>query len=589
LGKVTKFEEGWMSFKKISCMLLAILIVFSMLGGCATPATNPESSQTPNTVATTPPTGTSSQSPNQASTSSLKLADKQILRVATSVEPPTLDPSKAGDSSATDILKALNHGLVRFNADLGIEPALAESWQYSADGRSVTFKLRDGIKYSNGKPIKASDFVYSWKRLMDPRTASPYSTMLSPVKGAAPIIASKVPTDTAKLEDLDKAVGVSAPDDRTFIVELQEPFSAFLSLCALWNTVPLDKETIDQNGTKWTQPNLFPSSGPYMLKEWKQQQELVLTPNPYYYGPKPTLQEIHITITPDPKAEFEAFKAGELDVCNRVPEADLASITSSPELAATYLTMPALNVYALGLNVRKAPFDNKLVRQAFSMAIDRSKLCDVIGRGVPKSATSFIPPGMPAYDAQAGLAFDPIKAAKLLADAGYPGGKGFPEITLAYNSSPTHQVRMEFIQDQLKQNLGVTIKLEAFEGAAYLNALQTNTPALFRLGWNADYPHPRAFLDPVFRSNSSSNFGGYKNNEVDSLLNKAASTTVPAEQEKLYKECQKLILDDAPMIFLYWNANSRLVKPWVKDSVLTPMDGNLASMLFLDKVKIAAH
>jgi oligopeptide transport system substrate-binding protein len=351
----------------------------------------------------------------------------------------------------------------------------------------------------------------------------------------------------------------------------------------------LDQETIEKAGDKWTQPGNMVTSGPYMLKEWKPQQELVLVPNPYYYGSKPTVQEVHIAIIADPKAELEAFKAGELDICNRVPDADLASIKSNPELAASYSSMPALNAYSIGLNVRKAPFDNKLVRQAFSMAIDRAKLCDVIGQGVPRAATSFIPPGMPANDPQAGFAFDPAKAAKLLADAGYPGGKGFPEVTLAYNASPTHKIRMEFVQDQLKQHLGVAVKLEALEGGAFMGLLQSNTPNMFRFGWNASYPHPHEFLDNVFRSTSNSNFGGYKNPEVDRLLELAASSTEPAEQEKVYRECQKVILDDAPMIFLYWNASSRLVKPWVKDEVLTPMDGSLSSMFFLDKVKIEAH
>ncbi|MCL6543262.1 MAG: hypothetical protein K6T87_22155, partial [Roseiflexus sp.] len=225
--------------------------------------------------------------------------------------------------------------------DLTVEPALAESWEFSNGGKTITFHLRDGIKYSDGVPIKAEDFVYAFKRVLNPETASPYNFLLTDIKGASEFNSAEVPTDTAKLPELEKAVGVSAPDDKTFVVELEHPATYFIDICALWNTTPLRKDVIEKFGEQWTDPANYPTSGPFMLKSWEHQSKIVLVPNPNYWGPKPTLTEIQMSMIVEPKAEFEAYKAGELDICNQVLDADIPAIKADPVLSKEFGTVPA--------------------------------------------------------------------------------------------------------------------------------------------------------------------------------------------------------------------------------------------------------
>lgn len=583
---------------KVVYLGLVLVLALSVVAGCAAPtpatpaATQPPAATkapeaTPAAKPTTPPAATPATGALTA-----KLADKQVLRINLGQEPPTLDPTMAEDSSAISVLDSVQQGLVKFKHDLTVEPALAEKWEVSPDGKTITFKLRDGIKYSDGQPIKAGDFVYSWKRLLNPNTAAPYNSLLGDIVGATEYMTAKVPTDTAKLPDLEKKLGFSAPDDKTFKVELKGPSTYFLTICAMWNTVPLRKDVIEKHKDKWTEPQNYVSTGPFKIKAWEHQARIVLVPNEYYWGKKPTLQEIQIGMIGEEKAELEAFKAGELDICNRIPSADVPAVKADPELSKMLVKGAQTATYYIGLNTRKPPFDNKLVRQAFASAIDRKTLVDVVMKGVPYGpATSLVPPGLPGHDPNIGYPFNVEKAKQLLAQAGYPDGKGFPEVTLAYNSPPVpgHKPLVEFVQAELKKNLNVPVKLEAMEWGAYLDKCEHDTPDMYRMGWSADYPHPQNFLDVVFRSTSANNYTGWKSAEYDKLLDEAAVTGDQAKQAEIYKKAEKLFIEDAPIIPLYYYGHIELVRPWVLNLAVTPMDSDLIGSLFFDEVQIAAH
>lgn len=577
---------------------LALVLVLAVVAGCATPApASPTAAPAPTAApqATQPPAGqpTTAPAPTPATGAQAgKLADKQILRLNLGQEPPTLDPTLAEDSSAISVLDAVQEGLVQFKHDLTVEPGLAEKWEVSPDGKTITFTLRDGIKYSDGVPVKAADFVYSWKRLLNPETAAPYNSLLGDIKGATEYMTTEVPTDTAKLPELEKALGFSAPDDKTFKVELKGPSTYFVTICALWNTVPLRQDVIEKHKESWTEPANYVSTGPFKIQSWEHQAKIVLVPNEHYYGKKPILQEVRIGMIGEQKAELEAFKNGELDVCNDPPMADVPAMKADPELSKMLVKGAQLSTYYIGFNTRKPPFDNAQVRQAFASAIDRQAIVDVVMQGVPYGpATSFVPPGMPAHSPELGYKFDVAKAKALLAEAGYPDGQGFPEVTIAFNSPPVpgHRPVIEFIQDQLKKNLNVSVKIEAMEWGAYLDACEHDTPQMYRMGWSADYPHPQNFLDVVFRSTSANNYTGYKNEQYDQLLDQAAVTADQAEQEKLYQQAEKIFIEDAPIIPIYFYGHIELVRPWVQGLVVTPMDSNLIGSMFLDEVSIAAH
>lgn len=573
-------------------MILAL--VASVLIGCATPAPAsptttpaPSAAQTPIAPVTAAPAVTPATGVQSGG-----LSDQQTLRVNVGQEPPTLDPTLAEESSAISLLGSVQESLVQFKPDLSVEPGLAEKWEISPDGKTITFTLRDDIKYSDGVPVKAGDFVYSWKRLLNPHTGAPYNTLLGDIKGATEYMTAKVPTDTVKLPDLENALGFSAPDDRTFKVELKGPSTYFVTICALWNTVPLRQDVIEKHGRQWTEPNNYVSTGPFKIKSWEHQSKIVLVPNEHYYGKKPTLQEIHISMIGEQKAELEAFKNGELDICNDPPMADVPALLSDPELSDMVVRGPQLSTYYFGFNTRKPPFDNAKVRQAFASAIDRQTFVDVAMQGVPYGpATSFVPPGMPAHNPDLGYKYDPDKARALLAEAGYPDGQGFPEVTLVYNSPPVpgHKVHAEYLQDQIKKNLNVDIKIEAMEWGAFLDKCEHDTPQMYRMGWNADYPHPQNFLDVVFRSTSANNYTGWKNDEYDRLLNEAAVTSDQAEQEKIYMQAERIFIEDAPIIPFYFYGHIELVRPWVQGLRVTAMDSNLIGGLFFDEVSIAAH
>jgi oligopeptide transport system substrate-binding protein len=353
---------------------------------------------------------------------------------------------------------------------------------------------------------------------------------------------------------------------------------------------PLRKDIIDKYGAKWIEAGNFVGSGPYMLKEWKHQEKVVIVANPNYYGAKPTLQEIDYSIIVEPKAEFEAYKAGELDVCNNVLDSDLTSIKVDPTLSKEFKVQPQLGTYMFVFNNQKPPFDNKKVRQAFSMAIDKKNFADVVAQGTVFPSNSFLPVGMPGHDDTIGFSYDPAKAKQLLAEAGYPDGKGLPPITYVYNTSAAHKIRAEYLQDQLKKNLGVDIKIETMEWGALLALCKTkDAPQMFRMGWNGDYPHPQDFLDIWFRSVSTQNYAKYANKDFDKLLDQAATTADQAKQIDLYKQAEKILVDDAPVVFFYYYGRPYLTKPWVKNLTVTPIDGSMQGQYFFDKVQILAH
>jgi oligopeptide transport system substrate-binding protein len=539
--------------------------------------------------------------PSASASAGGELAEDQTLHLAGG-EPPTLDPTIADDSASIQLLTSLQRTLVYFNKDLEItaDGALAESWDISSDGKTITFHLKDGLKYSDGNPIVADDFVYSWKRLVDPRTAASYSYVMGDVAGGADLLGldpEKLPPDAEIDAMLDK-LGVSAPDPKTFVVKLANAASYFPYIAALWVTAPLEKSWVE-SGDKFTEAANYVASGPFTLATWDHNSKVVLKPNPEWTAGDPAkLSAIELTVIDDEAQQYQAYQNGEIDLTT-VPSANIQQVKNDPTLSAQLVSGDVLATYYVGFDLNtkddKSPVENKDLRYALSQSIDRQQLIDTVRFGIGSPATSMVPPGMPGHQPDIGLKYD-VDAAKASLQKALTG-LGLSSVAdlngklkLGYNTGggAAHEDIMQFIQNQWKTNLGLEVTLEPQEWAAYLDALEKAPPDIFRLGWSADYPHPNNFLRDVFQCGSGNNNMKYCNKQFDDLLNQAAVKPTLEEQVPLYNQAQQILVDDAPVVFIYWYGRFTLVKPYVQGLVPTSLDSNTGSY-FYDKITIGKH
>lgn len=541
-----------------------------------------------------------SANPSASASAGGERAEDQTLHLAGG-EPPTLDPTIATDSASIQLLTSLQRPLVYFNKDLEITPdgGLAESWDISSDGKTITFHLKDGLKYSDGNPIVADDFVYSWKRLVDPRTAAGYSYVMGDVVGGADLLGldpDKLPPDS-EIDGMLAKLGVAAPDPKTFVVTLAKAASYFPYIATLWVTAPLEKSWVESSD-KFTEAANYVSSGPFTLKTWDHNSKVVMVPNPEWGGDKPQLSAVELTVIDDAAQQYQAYQNGEIDI-TAVPSANIQQVKGDADLSAQLLSGDVLATYYVGFDLNpkddKSPVENKDLRWALSQSIDRQQLIDTVRFGIGSPATSMVPPGMPGHQEDIGLKFD-VDAAKASLQKALTG-LGLSSVAdlngklkLGYNTGggAAHEDIMQFIQNQWKTNLGLEVTLEPQEWAAYLDALTKAPPDIFRLGWSADYPHPNNFLRDVFECGSGNNNMDYCNKDFDDLLNQAAVAPDLKAQIPLYNKAQEMLVDDAPVVFIYWYGRFSLVKPYVKDLVPTAQDSNTGSY-FYDKIWIAKH
>ena len=477
-------------------------------------------------------------------------SDERVFRMTLSNEPPTLDWNLATDSVSFTVLINLMEGLTEYDEALRPRPAAARSWEVSPDGRVYRFHLSEDARWSDGKPVTAGDFEYSWKRLLNPKTAAEYAYFLYDIVGAEDY-------NTGKVHD-PESVGVRALNDRTLEVRLRKPIVFFPSITTFMVTFPLRRDVVEKFGERWTEPGTIVTNGPFVLDEWRHEYKLTLRPNPYYNGPRPALGTVVMFIVNESTTALMLYETGDLEMAHLPPEA-IAAYLGKPE----YITAPLLRGYYYGFNVEKPPFTDPRLRRAFSMAIDRREFPAILKRGeIPSSF--WIPPGMPYHNPAIGPPFDPKAARTLLAEAGYPSGLGFPTVTAAFNTGPENSLIAQNLQAQWKRNLGLDVRLDNQEWKVYLQGLQTDPPPLFRLGWGADYPDPDNFMN-LFTSTSGNNRTRWKNARYDELIRSAAADSDPARRQAAYDEAQRILLEtDAAIMPLFVATQNWLVKPYVR-------------------------
>ena len=497
-------------------------------------------------------------------------ANKTTLVMNNGTEPETLDPGKSSGVPEDNIQRQLLEGLVVVGKDGKIAPGVATSWE-NKEFKVWTFKLRDNAKWSNGDPVTAEDFVYSWQRLTDPKTASPYGSYLvdAHVVGAQAILDGKAKPAT---------LGVKAIDPHTFEVTLSEPVPYFVDMLTHSSVFPVHKGTVEKFGEKWTQAGNFVGNGAYTLKEWTVNSKIVLERNKNYWNDAATqINQAEFLPIQEETTDVNRFKAGEIDATyNSLPTDMFAQLKT--ELGDQVHVNPSLCTYYYEMNTKKAPFDNPKVRRALSMALDRDVITEKVMQQGQASAYGFTPPFANNFKVNKpewqGWSKEQriAEAKKLLNEAGYSDAKPL-DVTLLYNTSENHKKVAVAATALWKQALGfVNINLDNKEWKTYLDSRRTGNYQFARAGWCADYNDPSSFLNTL-KTGNGNNYGKYSSAEFDALM---AKTLVPGttddQRADLYQQAEAQADKDMPVIPIYYYVNPRLVKSYVEGLSKDPLD-----------------
>lgn len=538
--------------KPAAIALLAFVLIW-MGGGCSLlrPSATPTASTGTEVV----------QTPVAEDTS--RLASRQVLNLVGGIsEGASLDPALVRDAQSFFLVRQIFGGLVTLDDDLNVVPDIAAQMpDISADGRTYTFHLRSGVNFQDGKEVKAQDFKYSLERATDPSLAGqggslPAAAYLSDIVGVSD-----------KLQGKAKAVaGVVAKDDHTLEITIDAPKAYFLSKLTFSTSFVVDKANVEKGGANWIQhPN---GTGPFKLKEWKAGDHITLVSNAKYHLGTPKLQTVNLWLGVKATGTMTQYENGQMDVID-VPLSDLDRVMDKANPLSRELTVtPSLSLTYVGLNTKLKPFDDPKIRQAFSYALDTKKIASAMFEHKVQQARSIVPPDMPNYT---GSVTEPEyhldKARQLIADSSYKSPESIPRVTVYTAGSGMSDLLLEV----LTKDLGIKAEVRELDWNAYLAGLSRREYQAYVLSWVADYPDPQNFLEILFHTSSSENYGGYSNRQVDSLLDKAAVEQDRDTRMKDYSQAEQDIMSDVPVIPLYFDTNYVLTKPYVKGVCSTPL------------------
>lgn len=488
-------------------------------------------------------------------------------------EEKTIDPGLNDSMYAGTLIQNSFEGLVRLDENQKPQPAIAEKWEISPDGKVYTFHLRKGAKWSDDKEVTAKDFAFAWKRVLDKKTASPYAEYAMYIKGGEAYFEGKA-------KDVE---GIQVVDDYTLKVTLENPTAFFLELTAFPTFMPVREDVVSNNS--WaTKPETYISNGPLVLKEWRPKDIMVYEKNPNYWNQDAVkLDKLEVRMIAEPTNALNAFKTGELDYIEKPPAQEVPNLLKD----GTAKQFQNLGTYMYMFNIsdkmkKKDPkayeaMNDKRVRRALALAIDRKAIVETATKGGEVPANSIVPPGMKDSSGKdfKSKEYFPVEgnveeAKKLLAEAGYPNGQGFPEIELTYNTGGGHEQIAQAVQEMLRKNLGINVKLSNQEWKVFLDTMQNKDFEMCRKGWVADYTDPSTFLK-LFRTNGENNDTGYASPEVDKLLKQASSELDEAKRTEMYHQAEAIIMEDMPVIPLYYYTDIVCINPKVKGIHKSPL------------------
>lgn len=544
--------------KKKSLFLVAVMVSSLILSACGgNKAAEPSKGATSaaNGETTAPKSGTAGLD----------------LAVQIGPDPETIDPALNSAADSANMIMHAFETLLIVDKDNKIVPGQAESYEVSDDGLTYTFHLRDGLKWSDGTPLTANDFVFSWKRLSDPNVAAPYGEdMLGYVKGYQEAAAGNI-----------DALGVSAPDDKTFVVELSVPCVYFIKIVTHATMVPVQKTSVEANGEQWSlKPETYISNGPLKMIEWVPGSHVTFAKNDNYWNAdKVTINTLKFVLMEDANAAYSAYRTGEVAMIKDVPTEEIPSLQGNEE----FHVAPNVGVSYLDFNNQKEPFTNPDVRKALSLAIDRDYISNTVMQGIGAPAGNFVPQGV--SDAESGTYFEDVtrknnggdffniknheedlkKAKELLAKAGYPDGKGFPVVEYMTNDAGHNKAVAEYLQNCWKE-LGINMDIKIVEWGTFAPTRRAGDYLTARDAWSLDYDDPSNLLN-LLKSTSGNNSAQYKNPELDKLLDEANATLDVKEHYAKLHEAENMILEDAAIAPLnyrneFWLQNSKLKGTW---------------------------
>ncbi len=486
---------------------------------------------------------------------------KADLTIINGPEPESLDPAIITGQADGRVASCLFEGLTRYRAqDATPEPGLAERWEISPDGTVYTFFLRSNLVWSTGEPITANDVLYSWIRVLDPMTASEYAGQLFYVKNGEEFATGKTNALTGK-KFTPEDVGVKVIDYLTLRVELKSPTAFFLDLCAFQTLSVVPRHAIEKHGDRWLTTKPLPVSGSYELVSWRLNDKIRIRKNPRYWDAANTKTEL-VDLLPCTVANtaLNLYESGAADIVwdkELVPSDLIDLLKTRPDLHSS----DYLGTYFFRCNVTRKPYDDVRVRKALALSVDKRRIVEKITKAGEKTASHFVPPGVANYTSPEGLGYDPDQARKLLAEAGFPGGKGFPTVQYLYNSVKSHEKIAVELQDMWKRELGITLELRPLEWKTWLRAQAELDYDLSRSSWIGDYNDPNTFLD-MFMSNNGNNRTGWKNARYDELMGQANAEPDLKKREKILQQAETILIrDEVPIVPLYIYVNTEMYDP----------------------------
>jgi oligopeptide transport system substrate-binding protein len=494
----------------------------------------------------------------------LREANKnKILLITVGSEPRTLDPQEAQGVTEHHIIMAMIEGLVAPNIDdqSKVVPGMADRWQHNDDYSVWTFHIGEDRKWSNGDPVTAEDFVFSYKRMLTASFGAQYSDNLFILKGAEDYYRSKI-TDFSQ-------VGVKALDSHTLRIELVGPTPYLLSLVQHDSWLPVNPKVIlkfgniDTRDSKWTRAENYLANGPFKMKSWRPNDVIEVVRNPLYWdAANVKLNGINFYSIENGNTQERAFQAGQLHKTDQVP---LDKVPYYRRMRPELIRIdPSEGVYFYRINIARKPLNDPKVRLALNLAIDRDAIVKNILREDQKPASGYTPPGMGDYQPLDKMHYDPERARQLLAEAGYPNGKGFPKFTVHFNTSESHRAIAEAIQQMWKEELNIDVGLENQEWKVYLDTQNNKNYDLSRSGWIGDFMDPVTFLSmwTTGNGNNNTNWGSPK---YDAFIEQAARTGDPKARLEILHQAEDLFLSEAPVVLVYWYTNAYLLQPSVQN------------------------
>ena len=505
--------------------------------------------------------------------------EETTLRLAIPSDVNSLDPAIAYDVIAWPLVRLMYNGLVDYDDELNLVPWQSRSWNVSEDGRTLTFALRPGIRFSNGREISARDYVYTLQRILEPKTKSPGQGFFRNIVGARAFQDGKASAVT----------GLSAPNDTTFVIQLEQPDLTFLHVLAMPFAFVVPREEVAKHPDNFSQHPV--GSGPFVMTLWQRGSHLRFERSPTYAHLEAIrLNAVDIRIGGDETLHMMMFERGETDIASitatGIPAPDFIRVMNTPRLKQLVESQSLNATYYLSLNNEIPPFDNVKVRQALNYAVNRERIISLISdRGV--LAKGVLPPGMPGFNPElTGYGYDPEKARTLLAEAGFP--KGFQTELLMVSQNDTESKIAQVVQQDLK-NVGITVDLKPVTGATRIEALSTRKSVAFgTFAWYQDYPDPSNFMDVLLNGNritdvNCNNAAFYNNPAVNALLEGAAHDIHQDRRLELYRQAEEIIVKEAPWVFLYHPKMYVLRQPWLKGMKLNPVWPYQFEKLWLEK------